>query len=346
MKRRDRIYKKYVKAKNIHTKNEFEKQYKTLKNQIVNICRESEKLHFQNFFLINANNIRNTWIGVNKIININNKSNNAPFSLIVNNKWSTDPLHIPNEFNEYFSTVADYIQAKFYHTGSDYSQYLTNMNNFSFFIKPNDELEIIDTINNLKSNKASRLYSIQHKILHLIKLNIADPLTKLINFSLKTALYFDQLKVSKDVSVYKNGDILDSSNCRPISLLSNINKVDEKLMYERLYSFLSIHNCVYFNLLGFTKNHSTIHALIGHSEHIHDALDKNNTACGIFIDLQKAFDTVQHEILINKLAHYGISGLANGWFKSYLTNRQQFLSITYLRFWIPLRYKFWLESKI
>ena len=124
MKRRDKIYKNYGKAKNIHTKNELEKQYKTLRNQIVNICGDGKKLHFQNFFLTNANNIRNTWIGINKIININNKSNNAPSSLMVNDKLSADPLQIANE---YFSTVADNIQAKIYHTGSDFSQYLTNI---------------------------------------------------------------------------------------------------------------------------------------------------------------------------------------------------------------------------
>ena len=67
-----------------------------------------------------------------------------------------------------------------------------------------------------------------------------------------------------------------------------------------------MHNCIYFNQLGFRKKHSTIHALIGNSKHIRDALDKNNIACVIFIDLQKTFDTVQHEILLNKLAHYGI----------------------------------------
>ena len=88
-----------------------------------------------------------------------------------------------------------------------------------------------------------------------------------------------------------------------------------------------MHNCIYFNQLGFRKNHSTIHALIGLFEHICDALDKNNSACGIFIDLQKGFDTVQHKILSNKLAHYGIRGLANDWFPSYLTNRQRFFQL-------------------
>ena len=79
--------------------------------------------------------------------------------------------------------------------------------------------------------------------------------------------------------------------------------------------------------LVFRKNHSTIHVLISLTEHIRDSLDQNKIACGIFIDLQKAFDRVDHNILLDKLAHYGIRGIANDWFRSYLSNRQQYVSI-------------------
>ena len=98
-------------------------------------------------------------------------------------------------------------------------------------------------------------------------------------------------------------------------------------MHKRLYSLLCKYNCIYINQLRFRKHHSTIHALIGITEHIRYALDNNDIACGIFIDLQKAFDTVDHEILLKQLAHYGIRGLANDWFESYLLNRYQFVSI-------------------
>ena len=93
-------------------------------------------------------------------------------------------------------------------------------------------------------------------------------------------------------------------------------------MYNRLHSFLSKHDCIYTNQFGFRKNHSTIHALISLTEHIRDSLDQNKIACGIFIDLQKAFDTVDHNILLDKLAYYGIRGVAIDWFRSYLSNRQ------------------------
>ena len=159
-------------------------------------------------------------------------------------------------------------------------------------------------------------------------MNIAELLSELINLSFEKAFYFGNMKISKVIPVYKEkGKIFDSSNYRPISLLSNINKIVEKLMYKRFYSFLTLHNSIYINQNGFRKNHSTIHGLITLTNDIRNTLDNNNITCGIFIDLKKAFDTVDHVILLKEFSYYGIRGLANDWFKSYLNNRHQFVSM-------------------
>ena len=128
--------------------------------------------------------------------------------------------------------------------------------------------------------------------------------------------------------MFKNkGDPRQVNNYRPISLLSNINKIFEKLVYSRLYSFLELHECIFELQFGFRSKHSTNHALTSLTETIRDALDNSNFACGIFVDFQKAFDTVDHSILLKKLEHYGVRGRANDWFKSYLTNRLQYVSV-------------------
>ena len=154
-----------------------------------------------------------------------------------------------------------------------------------------------------------------------------EPLESIINLSFGKGIYIENLKISKTVSVFKGkGSRLDYNNFCPISLLPNINKLIEKLMYVRLYHFLSKHNCIYELQFGFRNGHSTNHALLNLTEDIRNALDDNIFAVGIFIDLQKAFDTVDHNILLIKLDYYG-RGIANNWFRSYLTNRKQYVTI-------------------
>ena len=274
--------------------------------------------------------MKKTWMGINQIINVKSKGNRDPSSLIVNNKLISDPCEVANKLNEYFSSIAEKLQANIYNDDTYFHQYLNNRNERNFFITPINPIEIADIINNININKASGPTSIPNKILHLIKHIIATPLSNLINTSFEKGLYFDTLKTAKVIPLFKeNGDILERSNYRPISLLSNINKIIEKLMHERLYKFLSKYNCIYINQFGFRNNHSTIHALLNLTEQIRDALDKNKLSCGVFINLKKVFDTVDHSILLDKLNHYGIRGVANDWFKSYLQNRKQFVSVKY-----------------
>jgi len=98
-------------------------------------------------------------------------------------------------------------------------------------------------------------------------------------------------------------------------------------MYNRLVDFLNQSNQIYTRQFGFRKAHSTANTLINIVERIRESLDKGEFACGVFVDLQKAFDTVDHKILLHKLCHYGIRGPVNQWFKSYLSNRYQYVAI-------------------
>ena len=115
------------------------------------------------------------------------------------------------------------------------------------------------------------------------------------------------------------------NNYRPISLLSIFDKIIEKLMHKRLYNFLEINNILYEKQYGFRKKNSTIFSLIEITKRIKESIDNKKFGCGIFIDLSKAFDTVNHDILLKKLDHYGIRGIALNWFESYLKDRLQYL---------------------
>ena len=142
-----------------------------------------------------------------------------------------------------------------------------------------------------------------------------------------TGVFPSVLKTAKVVLVFKKDSKLNYSNYCPISLLSNIEKILEKRMCKRLYTFLDYNNIIYDLQFGFRQQYSTSHAINNVTENIRKALDDGNIGCGVFVDLQKGFDTVDHQMLLAKLNHYGIRGVSNGWFKSYLSNRNQYVSV-------------------
>ena len=124
-----------------------------------------------------------------------------------------------------------------------------------------------------------------------------------------------QLKISKVIPVYKKGNRNSVGNYRPISLLDIFEKILEKLKYKRLYDYLSLNNVLYDYQFGFRKYHSTSLALIDVMDDIYQQLDNSNIVIGIYLDLQKAFDTVDHSILLAKLYNYGNRGNVYNWFK-------------------------------
>ena len=149
----------------------------------------------------------------------------------------------------------------------------------------------------------------------------------IFNKAITSGQYPDALKIAKVIPLFKKGDNTLITNYRPISLLSLLNKIFEKLLYHRLYKFLHKHNVLYKYQFGFRKGYSTTMALIEILNNIKIAIDNNKFVCGIFLDLTKAFDTVDHQILLDKLHHYGVRGQTNNLFKSYLSNRKQFVKI-------------------
>ena len=264
IKRRDALYRKYLRTKNPIIKNNLKDEYKTLRNSILSVCKASKKSHYTEFFNRNSNNIKLTWEGIQQIINLKSKKSSTPSCISVNDNIVSDENDMANSFNEFFTSVADKLKEKIYkNKDNNFKKYLGNGCNKTFFIHPTTNQEVIDVINKLNGNKASGPHSIPHKILMLIYKTFSIILSKLINLSFENGIYFERLKISQVIPIYKNSDDpLDMNNYRPISLLSNINKIVEKIMHTRLSSFLEKQNNIYIKQYGFRKNHSTIHALI------------------------------------------------------------------------------------
>ena len=300
--------------------------YNLLRNRVIRECSKSKKQYYAEYFKENVNNIKKTWEGIRKIVNIKKMSTKTS-QLNIGGKIIDDEKDIATNFNNFFVNVGPNTENTIPKVPNiSPNKFLKNRNQINFIIAHISNEEILEIINSLE-NKATGPSSIPLKLLSLIPDLIIVPLAYIINMSLLTGVYPDLLKLVKVIPIHKGGSTQDVNNYRPISLLSIFDKIIEKLMHKRLYTFLESHNILFENQFGFRKQNSTVFALAQITEMIKTSIDGGKFGCGIFIDLRKAFDTVNHEILLIKLEHYGIRGNMLKWFQSYLSNRKQYVSV-------------------
>ena len=241
------------------------------------------------------------------------------------NKRRCKPIvALPNVLNEFFSSVGQTLAASVPPANHHFSDYLPAVNSpSSFFFEPVTYMELETEILLLPTNKSHGLYSCPVRVLKSSSSVLSLPLAHIMNNSVLTGQYPSKLKHAKIIPIFKGGDETDPSNYRPISLLSLFNRLFEKVMYNRLKSYLELNGLLYNGQYGFRENMSTQHAILDIVNSIQSNMDNKLFTCGIFLDFKKAFDTVDHSILLSKLYHYGIRGPVNEWFSSYLNGRVQ-----------------------
>ena len=255
---------------------------------------------------------------------IDANKHNLRGEFVYNDKTTNAQSIIANAFNNFFVNIGPTLASKIPATGDQYKSYLPAKNDLSMLVTPVSEPEMKKLIMQLNDGAPGR-DGVTSKSLKCITDQIAMPLSRLAIISFTQGIFPRDLKIAMLSPLYKAKDPMIFSNYRPIYLLSSFSKILEKLLSNRLLNFLNKCDILNKYQFGFRNNHSTYMAFVILLENLYNALDKGECAIGIFLDFQKAFDTVNHGILLDKLYNYGIHGPAYDWFSSYLNERYQFV---------------------
>lgn len=287
------------------------------------IIKAAKRLQIHEEIRKSKNVMKTSWNLVNKEIGRIKPKNDKINELITNGKILLTPKEIANGFNTYFINCAI---PKNNHKCANSKEAITKLgeipaNKQSMFLFPVSHSELKNIINELK-NSGGHDY-IPTKIIKTSTPYLLEPLFHLCNESLALGTFPDIYKMAKVLPLYKKGTSKDPSNYRPISILNSFSKILEKIMYTRLVDFLNKFNTLSSEQHGFRKKKSTESAIFDFIDHVSSALSEKKQAMGILCDLSKAFDCVDHKLLLKKLEHYGVRGIANKWFNSYLSNRRQ-----------------------
>ena len=203
--------------------------------------------------------------------------------------------------------------------------------NSVFTLKKIEEYTVKRTINNLPNKDSYGFDGFSTKLLKLIEPAITKSLTLLTNQVLTTGVFPDKIKIAKVIPIYKKGEPSTFNNYRPISLLPAISKVLEKIIFDQLSTYLKDSKLFFDHQYGFRPKHSTEYAALELIDRIITQMDQDEIPINIYLDLSKAFDTIDHLILIDKLKYYGINGTNLNLFSSYLNNRKQYTEIDHIK---------------
>ena len=237
------------------------------------------------------------------------------------------PNDIANRFNEYFINIGSQL-AESLTTNVHFDHYLQNTyNHVAIKFHMIDEEKILSIIKKLKHKFSSGSDSISNHLLKYAATTISKPLMVIINQMLTNGIFPEKLKLAKVIPVFKSGDDQLFSNYRPISLLSSISKIFEYVIQEQLVDYLLVNNLLCNEQFGFRSGYSTELAALHLVDNMINEIDNGKTPINIYIDLSKAFDTLNHDILIHKLNYYGVKGSELKLFDNYLSNRKQYTEV-------------------
>lgn len=319
--RKNRMYLNMIKnPNNIHLRD----YYRNYRNRLNCLIKLSKRNFYKSKISSSLHDSRKVWRLTNEITG--RVRGKVSIDRIVSDGRSiTEESEICDVFNKHFVDVGLDLNKR--DTNSDYSPKPINRVTETFFLQPVTENEIIDTINNLKTNKSPGGDGVTPLILKRLRTYIAAPLAKLVNLSFSVGLFPDSLKRAVVTVLHKGGERSNMTNYRPISLTSTIAKLFEKLISSRMFKYIEKNGLLSERQYGFRPGRSAQDAIVYIGDKAYASLDTSKPSLSIFLDLTKAFDTINHSILLDKLERYGFRGTPLKLIESYLTDRSQTVKI-------------------
>lgn len=312
----------YKKSKKNPNNEDVLNEYKSYRNKLNGLINRAKINYYKMQIDQNKNSPQNMWKCVRDIQNPNH--NQKSEIKTINNESGiiiTDKKEIANTFCKYFSEIGQNLANKI-KIGTTMKLPKTILSNSIYFSHTNEE-EVANTINELKSKKSPGVDKLRVETIKNIVEHIVKPITYIINSSLDSGIFPSAFKIAVIKPLHKSGDKTSVGNYRPISLLSNLAKIFEKILKKRIIEFMNKYKVISDQQYGFRQARSTQDAMAELTAKIYKAMDGNEQALCIFVDLAKAFDTVSHSNLLNTLECLGFRGAAYDIMKSYLMDREQ-----------------------
>ena len=326
IKRKNKLYKRSVScSESIAIQN-----YKIYRAVLTKIKIQAKQNYYSDLAVRYGNNKSKTWRLINDISKRKQRTKGS-IKALKNRDGNklTNPVDIANCLNTHFSSVGESMAEKIKTLDSDKDplDYISCNVKHPANLSLTNEKEISDLVKSLKNKKACGYDLISNRILKETRKTIVPFITSLFNKCLSSGIFPESFKIAQVVPLFKGGDKENPTSYRPISLLPALGKLLEKLVSVRTLNFFNENDILSKHQFGFRKSFSTEFAILDIYEKLLYNLDKNVNSCAIFLDLAKAFDSVDHSILLRKLSRYGIDGAFFNFFKSYLENRSQFVKL-------------------